>query len=369
MEENTIVSFDTETTGIDRKTSKIVQLSIYNPTKNKYGNIKFAPVIDEKFRKNLTQYDIWQPDNVDENTPIYRRIEEKASEVHGLTNKSLVGERTFSTVAKNVIDNLVSVDYVLTMNGLFFDRPMLESEARQVSEHLFNEALKIKWLDIYRIHLHFNKRIDTLEDIVNLYGLDDELKDKDFNDNKSKIEICRILLTKLMGYYNNENKTKYKDLTTFIYDVLDLDTKISLDTLPLKIHHKINGNKLSDLYLKYTGKVLENAHDAEADSKAAYEIYEVMKEKYEITDEDAYVITNNTTYVDFINLGMIKNNGTFETPEMVMTFGKFKSKPIEVLFNNAEGISYLNWIQKNDFDIYFKRFLKEQERLFNESKK
>jgi len=369
-EKNNIVSFDLETTSLGR-TSKIVQLSIYNPLKNKYGNIKLCPIIDEKFRKRLTQYDIWQPENADDKTPFYRKVEDKAFEVHGLNNEMLLNERAFSVVAEKIVSNLKDVDYVLTMNGLFFDRPILENEVREFSEKLYTQTLDIKWLDIYRIHLHFNKRVDTLEDMVNLYIGEDGLSDIDFNNGDDKKVVCKLLLDELIKFALKEDIIKKEECTThidFIYNVLDFDTKMSLDTIPLKIHHKINGNKLSDLYLKYTGKVLEDAHDAEVDARATYEIYEVMKEVYNITDEDAYEITNNTTYSDFINLGNLKNIGNFETPEIVMNFGKFKEKPLEVLFNNEDGINYHKWIQNGDFDVYFKRFLKTQEILFNESK-
>ena len=124
---------------------------------------------------------------------------------------------------------------------------------------------------------------------------------------------------------------------------------------------------LAAAYKFYCKKTLENAHSAEADTIATYEILKKQLELYE--GQEVFDMKGNL-------LGVIKNdmesmhNITLQRMvdlagrmvfndkgEEVFNFGKHKGKSvIEVLKKEP---MYYDWIQKNDFSLDTKRKLTE----------
>ena len=62
-------------------------------------------------------------------------------------------------------------------------------------------------------------------------------------------------------------------------------------------HKKYNSGKLCELYKRYTGKDLENAHRANADTMATIEVFKFQKEHNEILDD-----TELSAYNDRIDI-------------------------------------------------------------------
>ncbi len=134
-----------------------------------------------------------------------------------------------------------------------------------------------------------------------------------------------------------------------------------------KIFHLMEKRNLSAAYRFYCNKTLENAHSAEADTLATYEIFKQQLELYdgqEVEDMQGNkigVITNdmeiihNITFQNVVDLAgrMVLNDDGVE----VFNFGKHKGKSVvEVLEREP---MYYDWIQKNDFTLDTKRKLTE----------
>lgn len=112
-----------------------------------------------------------------------------------------------------------------------------------------------------------------------------------------------------------------------------------------KILVKKESRKLGEIYRKYTGKILDNAHSAEADIEATIEIFEKQKELFDLS-EDVDVIhdetIDNKDFVDF--QGKFRKN---ETGAIIVTFGKHKNKTVSQIAK--EDPRYFKWIAESDF--------------------
>ncbi|MCG8306950.1 MAG: 3'-5' exonuclease [Cytophagales bacterium] len=142
-----------------------------------------------------------------------------------------------------------------------------------------------------------------------------------------------------------------------------------------KIFHLMEKRNLSAAYKFYCNKTLENAHSAEADAVATFEILKKQIKLYdgqEVTDMKGNklgVIKNDMDAVHKITLQkMVDLAGRMvfnDSGEEVFNFGKHKGKSVlEVLRNEP---MYYDWIQKNDFSLDTKRKLTEIKlRQFNQ---
>lgn len=134
-----------------------------------------------------------------------------------------------------------------------------------------------------------------------------------------------------------------------------------------KIFHLMEKRNLSAAYKFYCNKTLENAHSAEADTLATYEIFKSQLDRYQGQDvedmkgnklgviENDMSAIHNITFQNVVDLAgrMIFNDDGIE----VFNFGKHKGKSVlEVLSREP---MYYDWIQKNDFPMDTKRKLTE----------
>ncbi len=131
----------------------------------------------------------------------------------------------------------------------------------------------------------------------------------------------------------------------------DMKNRFSVDVQT--IFHKKEERTLSAALKFYCGKTLENAHTAEADTMATYEILLGQLEKYPDLQNDMKVLSEFTTRkksVDFA--GMIVMN---DKDQEMFSFGKYKNVLVDEVFDKDPG--YFGWIQGADFPLYTKKVL------------
>ncbi|MBL4604434.1 MAG: 3'-5' exonuclease [Flavobacteriaceae bacterium] len=121
------------------------------------------------------------------------------------------------------------------------------------------------------------------------------------------------------------------------------------------IFHKKEQRTLSAGYKFYCGKDLEDAHSAEADTNATYEILKAQLDKYDDIENSVDVLSEYSTHskrADFAGFILIN-----EDDKEVFSFGKYKGRTVvEVLKENP---GYNAWIQNADFPLYTKKVLRE----------
>lgn len=121
-----------------------------------------------------------------------------------------------------------------------------------------------------------------------------------------------------------------------------------------KVFHMMEQRTLSAAYKFYCNKNLEDAHSAEADATATWEILEAQLEKYPSlgnTVESVVKFTGEDQIIDFAR------RLVFENGVEVFNFGKHKGKPVSQVLK--EEPQYYDWIMKGDFALHTKQKLTE----------
>ncbi len=119
------------------------------------------------------------------------------------------------------------------------------------------------------------------------------------------------------------------------------------------IFHKKESRTLSGAYKFFCDKELENAHSAEADTKATYEILKAQLDKYDDLKNDVNALSkfsHQNNFADFAGR-IIYNKKGKET----FNFGKYKGKAVEDVFKKDKG--YFAWMLNADFPRYTKKIL------------
>lgn len=119
------------------------------------------------------------------------------------------------------------------------------------------------------------------------------------------------------------------------------------------IFHKMEQRTLSAAYKFYCNKEIVNAHSAEADILATFEVLMAQLDKYEGLAKDVdglHQFSSLTRNVDLA--GRIVYN---EKQEEVFNFGKHKGKTVKEIFEKEPG--YYDWMQRGDFPLETKQVL------------
>jgi DNA polymerase-3 subunit epsilon len=120
------------------------------------------------------------------------------------------------------------------------------------------------------------------------------------------------------------------------------------------IFHKKEPRTLGAAYKFYCDQSLENAHSAEADTTATYEILKAQLDHYEDLENDMDILETFTTQgnksADFA--GFIKYN---KNKEEIFGFGKHKGKLVTEVMESEPG--YYGWLINADFPLYTKKIL------------
>ncbi|HET7360536.1 MAG TPA: 3'-5' exonuclease [Salinimicrobium sp.] len=135
---------------------------------------------------------------------------------------------------------------------------------------------------------------------------------------------------------------------------MDFDMKNMLAVDVQTIFHKMEQRTLSAAYKFYCGKDLNDAHSAEADTMATYEVLKSQLDRYSRDLENdvkwlsAY--SARKTCADFAGFISFDKSG-----REIFSFGKFKGKCVEEVLDKEPG--YFGWIQNADFPLYTKKVL------------
>lgn len=121
------------------------------------------------------------------------------------------------------------------------------------------------------------------------------------------------------------------------------------------IFHKMEQRTLSAAYKFYCNKELENAHSAEADTLATYEILMSQLDKYEELKNDvAFLAEFSTKNKNLDYAGRIILD---EKDVPIFNFGKHKGKSVEIVLKSDP--SYYAWMMNGDFTLDTKKVLTE----------
>ena len=236
---------------------------------------------------------------------------------------------------------------------IFFD---LETTGINIAS---DRIVELSYLKIYpdqreeTVTYRVNPTVPIPKETTAIHGIsDDDIKDAPtFN------EIAKTLANSFEGCdFAGYNSNKF-DLPLLAEEFLragvDFDLKKRKFIDVQVIFYKKEQRTLSAAYQFYCDKELINAHSAEADTRATYEVLQSQLDKYSDLPNDINKLSDfsaHTKNVDF--LGRIVYN---EKNEEVFNFGKYKGQSVVSVFEKDP--SYYAWMMNGDFPMYTKNVL------------
>lgn len=186
------------------------------------------------------------------------------------------------------------------------------------------------------------------------------ITDEDVKDEPKFREVAKSLAAwiegaDLAGY--NSNKFDIPVLAEeFLRAGVDVNLKKRKFVDVQNIFHRMEQRTLVAAYKFYCGKELVDAHSAEADTVATYEVLKAQLDRYpDDLQNDIEFLSEFSTRdnaVDFAGRIVYDDKGV-----ECFSFGKHKGRPVAEVFR--EEPSYYSWMMNGDFPQYTKKVITE----------
>lgn len=181
-------------------------------------------------------------------------------------------------------------------------------------------------------------------------------------------EIADFIADADLAGYNSNKFDIPMLLEEFLRVGIDFDMNDRKFVDVQNIFHQMEQRTLKAAYKFYCEKELVNAHSAEADIRATYEVLLAQLDKYQATEfvdksgKKSVPVQNNVDALhDFTNMnksvdyaGRIVYN---EKGEETINFGKHKGRTLESIFDTEP--SYYAWMMQGDFPLFTKKKLED----------
>ncbi len=200
-----------------------------------------------------------------------------------------------------------------------------------------------------------NPEIEIPQQAIDVHGITNEkvVTEPTFKELASKVNEM-IFDADLAGFNSNRF-----DIPLLAEELLragidfDMEERKAIDVQV--IFHKKEQRTLSAGYKFYCGKDLEDAHSAEADTLATYEILKAQLDRYDDVENSVEALSefsSHTKRADFAGFILFD-----EDQEEIFSFGKYKGRKVEDVLKENPG--YNSWIQQADFPLYTKKVLRQ----------
>ncbi len=192
------------------------------------------------------------------------------------------------------------------------------------------------------------------DEVIKVHGITNEaVADKPIFKDLAKRVYELIKDADLAGY--NSNKFDIPVLAEeFLRAGIDFDMgkRVAVDVQ--NIFHRMEQRTLSAAYKFYCEDELVDAHSAEADVRATYDVLKAQLDRYpeDLQNDINYLsaFSNRQNVADFAGFIAYNDEGN-----EFFTFGKYKGRLVEDVLKTDTG--YFRWMQNADFPLYTKKVL------------
>ena len=238
---------------------------------------------------------------------------------------------------------------------VFFD---LETTGVDTAKDRIVEISMVKVMpngdEIVRTRL-INPQMHIPEEATAVHGITDE----DVKEQPTFAQIAKSLSQFIEGCdFGGFNSNRF-DLPMVGEEFLrageDADFKSRKYVEVQNILHKMKQRTLIAAYKFYCDKDLTDAHSAEADTRATYEVLKAQLDRYPDLENDVAALAEFSTReasADFAGRIIFNDKG-----EEVFNFGKYKGFKVSEIFQREP--SYYDWMMKGDFPLYTKKIITE----------
>ncbi len=198
-----------------------------------------------------------------------------------------------------------------------------------------------------------NPEIPIPEFVSAIHGI----YDKDVADCPTFKEVAKEIMRDIEGCDLAGFNSNRFDIPLLAEELLRADLDVDLMRRKFVdvqvIFHKMEQRTLSAAYKFYCDKDLTDAHSAEADTLATYEVLQAQLDRYPELQNDIEFLskfTAQTNNVDFAGRIIYNDKG-----EEIINFGKYKGQRVTDVLKND--IGYYGWIMNSDFTLHTKKVL------------
>lgn len=201
--------------------------------------------------------------------------------------------------------------------------------------------------------MRINPEMHIPQEATDVHGIHDE----DVRDCPTFKEVARSIAHELEGCDLAGFNSNRFDIPVLAEEFLRAGVDVDLSRRKFidvqVIFHKMEQRTLSAAYKFYCGKNLEDAHTAEADTRATYEVLMAQLDRYPDLKNDITFLSEYSSFnrnVDFAGR-MVYNDSGVE----VFNFGKYRGMSVAEVLKKDPG--YYSWILSSDFTLNTKAML------------
>lgn len=198
-----------------------------------------------------------------------------------------------------------------------------------------------------------NPEMHIPEEVTLIHGISNEdVADKPTFKELAK-EINNVIKDSDLGGFNSNRFDIPLLAEEMLRADMDFDMKNRSSVDVQTIFHKMEQRTLVAAYKFYCGKDLTDAHSAEADTNATFEVLKAQIEKYDELENDTKFLaefSSRKKFADFAGFLAYNKEG-----EECFSFGKHKNKRVVDVLSKEPG--YFGWLLNADFPLYTKKVL------------
>ena len=192
--------------------------------------------------------------------------------------------------------------------------------------------------------IRVNPTIPIPKEVSEIHGI----YDADVKDKPTFAQIAKELALFFKGCDIAGYNSNRFDVPLLVEEFLRVNIDFKADNRRfvdvLRIFQKMERRDLTSAYKFYCNKDLTNAHSAEADVVATYEVLLAQLQKYEEVSNDVEFLHNFSKDGNFVDSGrrLVLDNDVVK-----FNFGKHKGKPVEEVLRREP--QYYDWMMRSDF--------------------
>ncbi len=212
----------------------------------------------------------------------------------------------------------------------------------------------------------FNPEMPIPDMVINLTGITNEMVKNKPTFKEKAAEIADFIENADFAGFNS-NKFDIPLLAEELLNAgidIDFSNRNSVDVMVL--FHRMEPRNLAAAYKYYCNREIENAHTAQADAIATYEILLAMLDKYidneNMADNDEHNLEFNNNIKALSEISKYHKTADLaghilinEEGKEIFNFGKYKGKAVEDVFIIEP--QYYDWIMKSQFPQYTKKIV------------
>ena len=198
-----------------------------------------------------------------------------------------------------------------------------------------------------------NPEMQIPEVVIAIHGISNEKVANEPTFNMLSKEIYNMIKDSDLGGFNSDRFDIPLLAEEMLRANIDFDMKNMVSVDVQTIFHKMEKRTLGAAYKFYCDKELTDAHSAEADTVATYEVLLSQLDRYPELENSVKKLAEFSTHkktVDFAGFIILDEN-----QEEIFSFGKHKGRKVLEVLDKEPG--YFGWILNADFPLYTKKVL------------